>query len=163
MNVVHIAAALSVALVLSATHWKAYVTGSNAVRAEWNVERAALAERARSAEAAARAIELEMAQAKHEAEVRYEETRKRLAADAAAARTELDRLRRTLAAPAPRRDPAPADPAPLPAVDGGPGIESQLLGQCAEALVGVASSADRLAAQVLGLQSYITNVCLKGN
>jgi hypothetical protein len=161
MNAIRVAVVVIVAVVVTATHWRVYQAGVSHTEALWNIERAHLAERARSAEADARSAELEMLQAKHEAEKRYEEIRKRHASDAAGARSELERLRRSLAAPTvtARRDPAPTDSPALPAADGGPGIESQLLGQCAEALVGMASIADGLAAKVVGLQTYVTNVC----
>lgn len=39
-------------------------------------------------------------------------------------------------------------------------IERQLLGECAATLVTVAAGADLLAAQLIGLQGYVRNVCV---
>ena len=96
-------------------------------------------------------------QARQKAEERYVEKKRRATVAAGRARTELDGLRDTLyalGAPAAGQDPAAAC-----RTDAG-ALERQLLGQCAAALVGVAGEADRLAAQVLGLQGYVREVCL---
>lgn len=45
-------------------------------------------------------------------------------------------------------------------IDAGPGPERYLLGQCASALAGLAKTADGLEIQIVGLQSYVKNICL---
>ena len=83
---------------------------------------------------------------------------KRKAAVAArSARAELDGLRNELyAVPTPI---AGANSA-APARTDGSSIERRLLGECAAALVEVAAGADLLAAQLIGLQGYVRNVCV---
>lgn len=136
-----------VAVVLAGTHWKVYLNGQKAVRAEYQAKQLA-------AEQAARAREQQLVAQRQKVEELYVQEKRKAATAAAGARAELDRLRGQLAA----GGPAPADPATAPRADGA-SIESQLLGACATALVGVAEGADRLAAQVVGLQEYVRGVC----
>lgn len=109
---------------------------------------------------AARAQEQALGVAKQKAEEAYAIEKRKAAVAARNARSELDGLRNELyAIPVPNRNP---DSHPTtPARVNGATIERQLLGECATTLVEVAASADRLATQVLGLQSYVTNVCVK--
>ena len=136
-------------IVLAGTHWKAYVSGRQAVQAKYE---AAAAQQ----EKAYRAKEQALVAAKQEVEVRYAQLKKRNAADAAGSRGELERLRDSLA----QRE-APADAPAVPRANGGSGLERELLLEGAAALAELAAEADRLEAMVVGLQGYVRNVCLK--
>lgn len=110
-----------------------------------------------AAEQAARDRELALNQARQKAEERYVEEKRRAAVAAGRARSELDGLRDTLYA---LGAPAAGPDSPTACRTDAGALERELLGQCASALVGVAGEADRLAAQVLGLQGYVREVCL---
>jgi hypothetical protein len=138
-----------VLVVLAGTHWKAYTNGQKAVRAEYQAKELA-------AEKAARAREQELIAERQKLEDRYVQDKRKAEAAAAGARAELGRLRDQLAA---RGAPTQTPATPIRADGGSP--EAQLLGACASALVGVAEDADRLAAQVIGLQAYVRGVCQK--
>jgi Sec-independent protein translocase protein TatA len=138
-----------VLVVLAGTHWKAYTNGKKAVRAEYQAKELA-------AEKAAREREQELVAERKKLEDRYVQDKRKAEAAAAGARAELGRLRDQLAA----RSATTQTPATPIRVDGG-SPEAQLLGACASALVGVAEDADRLAAQVIGLQAYVRGVCQK--
>lgn len=146
---VRLTLAMAVALALAATHWKAYVAGQNDVRVKYQA--AAL-----EAEKAARAKEQELVAAKQKAEAAYVQEKRKAAIASAGARDALDGLRDAIA----ERDAAQAATT-CTRVDAGVGLERELLGQCAQALVGVAAQADGLEALVVGLQGYVKNVCLK--
>jgi uncharacterized protein YlxW (UPF0749 family) len=110
----------------------------------------------KSAEAA-RAQEQALSAAKQKAEEAYAIEKRKAAVAARSARAELDGLRNELyAIPSPI---AGANPVTTPGVNGVT-IERQLLGECATALVEVAAGADLLAAQLVGLQGYVRNVCV---
>lgn len=109
---------------------------------------------------AARAQEQALGVAKQKAEEAYALEKRKAAVAARNARSELDGLRNELyAIPVPNR--SPDTNTTTPARVNGATIERQLLGECATTLVEVAANADRLATQVLGLQSYVANVCVK--
>jgi phage protein D len=137
------------ALFLAATHWKLYVAGQNSVRVQYQA--AAL-----KAEQDARAQEQKLIQQKQKAEAAYVKEKQKAAAAAASAERALDGLRNALDERA-----AAADTATCTRVDAGVGLEQQLLGRCASALVGLAAEADRLEAIVVGLQGYVKNVCIR--
>ncbi len=146
---VRLTLAMAVALALAATHWKAYVAGQNDVRVQYQA--AAL-----KAEKDARAKEQELLAAKQKAEAAYVREKQKAAAASAGARDALDGMRNALA----ERD-AAKETAPGSRVDAGAGLERDILGRCAQTLVGLAAQADRLEAVVVGLQGYIKDVCLK--
>lgn len=109
---------------------------------------------------AARAQEQALGVAKQKAEEAYALEKRKAAVAARNARSELDGLRNELyAIPVPNRSPD-TNTITFSRVNGAT-IERQLLGECATTLVEVAANADRLATQVLGLQSYVANVCVK--
>lgn len=101
----------------------------------------------------------ELNAAKQKVEQDYALEKRKAAVAARSARAELDGLRQELyAIPAP--DPAASlHAAPTPGRVDGATIERQLLGECATTLVAVAAEADLLAAQLVGLQSYVRDVC----
>jgi hypothetical protein len=139
-------------LVLAGTHWKAYVSGGDAVRAQHQGQVIA-------AEQSARTKERELLTAKQRTEEAYEQDKRKAATAAAAARTELDRLRVALAR---RGEPAPGATSST-STDDARGPERELLGACAADLQSMAAEADRLAGKVTGLQGYVTDVCLAIN
>ena len=108
---------------------------------------------------AARAQEQALGVAKQKAEEAYAIEKRKAAVAARNARSELDGLRNELyALPVPTSN-SSANPAPSARVNGIT-IERQLLGECAATLVEVAAGADSLAAQLIGLQGYVRNVCV---
>lgn len=139
--------AVLIALTLATSHWKVYIAGKNAVLAKVQAD-------AMANEQAARAREQQLIAAKHKAEENHAAFKRRTQRAVAGAQSELDRLRDVLAA---RQ--ATADAAPSDRTDGAATTERQLFGQCAKTLAGVAQQADQLAAQVIGLQGYVSAVC----
>lgn len=109
---------------------------------------------------AARAQEQALSAAKQKAEEAYALEKRKAAVAARNARSELDGLRNELYAIPVQNRSSDTNTTATPRVNGAT-IERQLLGECATALVEVAANADRLATQVLGLQSYVANVCVK--
>jgi hypothetical protein len=106
---------------------------------------------------AARAQEHALGEAKQKAEEAYAVQKRKADVAARNARAELDGLRKELyALPTPA---AGANTPALPRTDGA-SLERQLLGECASALVEVAAGADILATQLVGLQSYVRNICV---
>lgn len=150
--------ALALAAVLGFTHFSTYRMGKAVVRAEWDKDKAARVAQAMAAEQAARAREQQLVAERQKAEEVYVQQKRKAAAAVAGALTELDRLRDELAAPGGRACKDPAAPA---GAYGGAGLESDLLGHCATALVRMAQEADRLETVVVGLQGYVKNVCQK--
>lgn len=133
-------------ITLAATHWKFYALGKLSVINQVRIEAAAN-------EKAARTREQALVAAKHKAEEAYEAQKLINRRAVAGAQSELGRLRDTLNA----RSTSPTATA-CTGVDAAPATERQLLGQCAQALTDVAAEADRHAATVSGLQSYIKAV-----
>lgn len=149
--------AFAIVGVLILSHSFAYRSGRAAIRAEWDKDIAVRLDQALELEKANRSKEHQLVAGRQNAEVRYVEEKRKAVAAAAGAQSELDRLRSTLAAPDPG---ACSDPASAARADGGARLERELLGQGAQALVGLAAEADRLEAQVIGLQQYVNQVCL---
>ena len=116
------------------------------------------AEQLQKAEKAARDREQTLSVFRQQAEEKYVKEKTRAAAAASRARTELDGLRDELYAF--NLSPSGKGPAASGRADGAARLERELLGQCATALVGMAAEADRLAAGVVGLQSYVKSVCM---
>jgi hypothetical protein len=107
----------------------------------------------------ARAREQALGSAKQKVEEAYAIEKRKAAVAARSARAELDGLRDELYAisvPAPNPGANPVAPSRTDGVS----IERRLLGECATALVEVAAGADGLAAQLIGLQGYVRNVCI---
>ena len=101
----------------------------------------------------------ELNAAKQKVEQDYALEKRKAAVAARSARAELDGLRQELYA-LPPADPATSlQAAPTPGRVDGATVERQLLGECATTLVAVAAEADLLAAQLVGLQSYVRDVC----
>jgi uncharacterized protein HemX len=139
--------AVLIALTLAASHWKVYVAGKHAVLAKVQAE-------AMAKEQAAREREQQLVAAKHKAEEDHAAFKRRTQRAVAGAQSELGRLRDTL-----NDRQAASTATPSAGTDAAAPIERELFGQCAETLAGVAQQADQLAAQVSGLQSYVSAVC----
>lgn len=147
-----------VLVVLGATHFTAYRSGKAVVRAARDKERAELSARALQAEQQARKRERQMVAQRQKLEERYAEDKRKAAAAAAGAQSELGRLRDAIAT-APSCG-APTDPAAATRAAGASRLELELLGNCATALTDLAAEADRLETRVVGLQQYVKDVCL---
>lgn len=105
----------------------------------------------------ARAREQVLGSAKQKVEEAYAIEKRKAAVAARSARAELNGLRDELyAISAPVAGANPVAPSRTDGVS----IERRLLGNCAAALVEVAAGADGLAAQLIGLQDYVRNVCI---
>lgn len=151
-------AVIIVSALLATTHFTAYRAGRAHVRAQWDADIAKRDKLALELEQAARAKEQALVAAKNEAEQRYVQLKKQAAVAADGAQSALNSLRDVLAtAPGPTC----STPAAGARADAGARLESDLLGHCAQALTGLAAEADRLEAQVVGLQQYVKQVCLK--
>jgi hypothetical protein len=148
---VRAAAALVLIVFFAGTHWKAYVSGKQAVQAQ-------MAQAALKAEQAYRAKEQALIASKQQVEVKYAEDKRKAAVAVSSARAELGRLRDELYAIG--RAPS-ACTATGARVNARAPIEGELLGQCAQALTDMARKADELTVTVVGLQQYVKQVCLK--
>lgn len=126
--------------------------GRNEVRAEWAIEKQDQAEAALAASEAARAKE----QALTTANERIRHALVKEKADRVAAAAALDDSLRQLQAAL--DSPASSDSATTPGANGTGGLESELLGNCAQALAGLAGQAERLEGKVVGLQGYVNKV-----
>ena len=145
------------AVALCATHWKAYVVGKTTVMSQWQQEKLTLAQEALKAEQVARQKEQQLVVAKEKAEKQYVDEKRKAAVAAASASAELDRLRDVLANNNRKES---AGSCAVPGINARAGLEQELLGQCAGTLVSLAAEADRLETVIVGLQSYVKNVCL---
>lgn len=139
---------------LAAGAWKikhdAYKAGADDVRKEY----AALATKAALS---AMKTQERLQDAVTQIGERHEKTKRAIAISADAASSELDGLRNELAA---RDSRDTKETAAACRVDAA-GAERELLGHCAAHLVGLAKEADRIEAKLIGLQEYVSNVCLK--
>jgi len=134
---------------LSFTHLFVYRAGKATVRAEWTADKLAASEASRQAE---KAKTIANQKVDHALQVQ----KARLAADRRAVDDGLRAFKDTLYS---------VDiPAATPGrINGTGGLERELLGQCSVNLVELAQTADRLEAKVVGLQSYVSSVCLMGS
>ena len=142
------------AVVLCATHWKAYVVGKTTVMSQWQQEKT---QAALEAEQIARKKEQELTAAKDKAEKQYVEEKRKASKSAASASAELDRLRDQLSVASINNNHCPCTES---GTNGSTGLERELLGHCAASLVQLAAEADRLETVIVGLQSYVKDVCL---
>lgn len=136
--------------------WGAWIVQDWRYDAELAKMHQAYAQGLQKAEQAARSREHDLLAARQRTEERYEQEKRKAAVAGSRARIELDGLRNELYAIAPAN---PKDPAPARRADGRATLERELFGSCASTLVGVAAEADRLAAVVVGLQTYVRSVC----
>ena len=140
-----LAAIAAICVALAGGGWWCYSQGKKTVMAEWTAERLAASENARLREQAA--------QRTNEGIDRdYQTAKNRLVADK---RITDDRLRDFTAINQPDNPTGTAS-----GNHGAGGLERELLGNCAEALTSMGQTADRLEAKIVGLQSYVSKVCL---
>lgn len=144
---------------LGASHTIAYQKGKSAIRAEWNKDIAARTAQALEIERKNRAKEQELIEARQQAEAKYAQYKRKADDAARSAQSELERLRNLLAARGAAGGATGTNTTPAGGNHGRAGLEAELLGDCARALVEVAADADRLGAQVIGLQGYVKQVC----
>lgn len=152
-----IAAALFI-LGLVFSHGWMYHEGKAAGKKVYDKALAEQTERALQDERLARGKENALLEEKQKAEVKYEQTRRQAAAAATHALSELERLRHVIAtreAGRAAKDSATGTCAYARAP------EPELFGACAGALTDLAAEADGLRAQLIGLQLYVKQVCLR--
>ncbi|NBT07077.1 MAG: DUF2514 family protein [Betaproteobacteria bacterium] len=152
-----VAAAL-VVVMLAVTHIWTFYEGKASGKAAFDQALAEQSKKTIELERQARAKEQQLISEKQKAEVQYVQAKRQAAAAATNAHSELDRLRHELAARS--ASASAADPTTVTRAASRTGLESELLGHCAQALTGMAAEADRLEALVVGLQAYVKNVCL---
>jgi len=144
-----------VAAVLAGVAWVRHdwiQDGITIGKAECAADKQTIAEAALKASEAARAKE----QALTTANERIRHALVKEKADRVAAAAALDDSLRQLQAAL--GNPAGGDPQTSAGAHGAGGLESELLGHCAQALAGLAGQADRLESKVVGLQSYVAGV-----
>lgn len=135
--------ALLVAVLLAGTHWKAYVAGQGAVRAELTAQALKASEQARQREQDLRAT----------VENQDRELQKQKARSAAVDRAHAERLREYQAAlsrAAENTRPASGAADPF----------ARIAGECGTALTALDQHARSLATTARALQEYATGVCL---
>jgi acetoin utilization deacetylase AcuC-like enzyme len=138
------------------SHVYTYHKGGQHVQAKWDAAQVETVKATLAAEQAARTKEHALIEANNQLEKKYVSLKTITENHAAATRAELQRLSDTLDA---TNSAARQGAAPSPRIDAAATIESELLRQCAAALTGMGASADRLSLQVVGLQSYVADVC----
>lgn len=150
----HVAAAIVSAAIASWGAWQVQEWRYDAKVAQM---KQGYAQSLQRAEELARRREHDLLAARQKAEEQYDLEKRKAAAAVTRSRSELDGLRNELYAISP---PGAKDSGAALRADGRAGLERELLGSCASTLVGVAAEADRLAAVVVGLQTYVKSVCL---
>ena len=139
-----IAAIAALLVALAGGGWWCYGQGKKTVQAEWTAEKLATSETARLREQAAQ-------KSNERVDHEFQITKNRLAVDK---RVLDERLREFKAA-----NSADTNSSTTSRNHGSGGLERELLDSCATSLAEMAITADRLEGKVVGLQSYITNVC----
>jgi hypothetical protein len=143
---------------LSLSHYFVYNKGQEAVHSLWTKDKLSRAEaESNAADEALKKLQTLQAE-KQKVEQLYVQEKRKAAVAASSAQRELDRLRDTIAS----GDTTTSDngSSTIPRTDGRARLEQELLGQCAATLVAMAAEADRLETVIVGLQSYVKNICL---
>lgn len=130
---------------------RGYNKGEEVVHALWTEDKLKQTEEALSKQQ-------HLQQEKQKSDERYVNEKRKATIAAASAKSELDRLRDILANNDNRE--TSGGSCTITGTNGRARLEQELLGQCAATLVAMAAEADRLEAVVVGLQSYVKNVCL---
>ncbi len=151
---------LIVAIVLIGSHAWVWQAGREDVLVQWHQERAEQASARAAAQAQARERERAIALEISTQGDQHAKDKAQRAAAERNARGELDRLRTELdglrqQASAPGSCGASASAAPTGGADGATAVLSDVFGQCAATLQSLAAEADRLTAQLVGLQRYL--------
>jgi hypothetical protein len=151
-------ATVVVLFALSLSHYFVYNKGQEVVHNLWTKDKLARAEsEANAADEALKKLQALQAE-KQKVEQLYVQEKRKAAIAASGAQRELDRLRDTLTSD--NTTESDNGSSTIPRVDGRTGLEQELLGQCAATLVAMAAEADRLETVIVGLQSYVKNICL---
>jgi glutamate/tyrosine decarboxylase-like PLP-dependent enzyme len=142
---------------LSFSHYFVYNEGQKAVHSLWTKDK--LTKATAETNAADEALKkLQTLQAeKQKVDQLYVQEKRKAAVAASGAQHELNRLRDTITSGTTESNNGSST---ISRVDGGTRLEQELLGQCAATLVAMAAEADRLETVVVGLQSYVKNICL---
>jgi len=146
-------AALALAVALAASHWKAYSMGGAEYRAKMAERNAELMAEAATASEANRKTEQAMAAKLRKAQDDYAKMQKVNAGNA----LELARVRGDFKTALNSR--CTANPTAPGCSDGGGRLERKLLGECAGVVVELATTTQRLADKVIGLQRYVGVAC----
>ena len=136
---------VAVLVLLAGIGWRIDQGGYKRATAEWNADKLATSENARLRKQAAQ-------KTNERVDREFQVQKTKLAADKRVLNDSLRDLQAVIGA-----DTAPG---PSSGNHGTGGLERELLGSCSATLAQMAITADRLEAKVVGLQSYITNVCL---
>lgn len=151
-------ATVVVLLCLSFSHYFVYNKGQEAVHSLWTKDK--LVKAKADADAADEALKkLQTLQAeKQKVDQLYVQEKRKAAVAASNTQRELDRLLNNLSS----NNTTETDngSSTITRTDGRARLEQELLGQCAATLVAVAAEADRLETVIVGLQSYVKNICL---
>jgi len=146
-------AAVALVVVFAISHGVAYRTGRDEVQADWDKDITERTVQALAAEQAARAKEQTLQTKNTKVSADYE---KQKASNRALAISLDDSLRQLQAAIA---DTASPNSPPIAGTNGTGGLDRELLGNCARTLAELGQTADRLEGKVVGLQSYVAEVC----
>jgi cell shape-determining protein MreC len=151
-------ATVVVLFALSLSHHFVYNKGQEVVHSLWTKDKLARAEsEANAADEALKKLQTLQAE-KQKVEQLYVQEKRKAAVAASSAQRELNRLRDTLTSSNTTESDNGAST--VTRVNDRTGLEQELLGQCAATLVAMAAEADRLETVIVGLQSYVKNICL---
>jgi len=144
---------------LSISHYYVYNKGVQVVNAEWTKDKLVVSKaNADALEQALKKTE-QLQVAKQKVDQQYVQEKRKAIASANGAQLELNRLRNELNTATAVNENNNGSSTST-GVNGGTRLEQELLGHCAATLVGMAAEADRLETVIVGLQRYVTNVCL---
>ena len=143
------------AVLLAASMGLSYRAGRAAVRIQWDADIAARTAQALEAEKSARAREQALTRRNADVDAKYQAAKKQSVASAAALSDALRMLNDAIADTGKTPDPATTSRA-----NGGAGPVEHLLGECAARYSQMGQVADLLETRIVGLQSYIKQVCL---
>jgi len=150
-------ATIVILLCLSFSHYFVYNKGQDAVHVLWNKDKLVKAEaEANAADEALKKLQTLEAE-KQKVDQLYVQEKRKAAIAVADTQRELDRLLNNIASSATENDNGSSTTI---RTDGRARLEQELLGQCASTLVALAAEADRLETVIVGLQSYVKNICL---
>jgi hypothetical protein len=151
-------ATIVVLFALFISHYFVYNKGQEVVHSLWTKDKLVKAEaEANAADEALKKLQTLQAE-KQKVDQLYVQEKRKAAVAASSAQRELDRLRDTITSDNTTK--SDNGSSTVTRVDGRTGLEQELLGQCAATLVAMAAEADRLETVIVGLQSYVKNICL---
>lgn len=153
--------AIKIIVVLSTlffSHYFVYNKGQESIHSLWTKDKLVKATaEVNAADEALKKLQILQAE-KQKVDQLYVQEKRKAAAAASGAKHELDRLHDTITSG--NTTESDNGSSTISRVDGGTRLEQELLGQCAATLVAMAAEADRLETVIVGLQSYVKNICL---